>query len=182
MWDPLLAVLHGHSDWVWSVTFSFDGSRLASASSDKTVQLWDGATGASIATLEGHSERVLSVTFSSDGSRLASASSDKTVRLWDGATGAPISSLNNEEYVLTFPKLSTSQHMYLSLMKDPLTSLSHIVGSKLGNTNPDHVVSLCCIHDFHPMTLAYTTASAAVGCHDGHILLFDIQHICFDFV
>src|ERR1700691_2116838 len=36
-WNPLLAVLQGHSDRVFSVTFSSDGSRLASASHDKTI-------------------------------------------------------------------------------------------------------------------------------------------------
>jgi WD40 repeat protein len=36
-WDPLLTVLQGHLFSVWSVTFSSDGSQLASASTDKTV-------------------------------------------------------------------------------------------------------------------------------------------------
>ena len=72
------------------VTFSADGSRLASVSSYGTVvQLWDGKTGALVAPLEGHSQ-VNSVTFSTDGSRLASASSDKTLRIWDSNTGALI--------------------------------------------------------------------------------------------
>ena len=92
-WDPLITVLSGHSSEVNTVTFSPDGSKIASGSDDNTVRLWDGATGASIATLEGHSDDVNTVTFSPDGSKIASGSDDNTVRLWDGATGASIATL-----------------------------------------------------------------------------------------
>ncbi|KAJ6020469.1 hypothetical protein N7540_005973 [Penicillium herquei] len=76
-----------HGDQVNSIAWSQEGSRLASASSDKTVRIWDPATGHSVFTLEAHSDRVNSIAWSQDGSRLASASDDKTVRIWDPATG-----------------------------------------------------------------------------------------------
>ena len=79
--------LKGHTDQVWSVVFSPDGKRLASASSDHTVKVWDVISGQETLSLKGHSAEVVSVAFSPDGKRLASASYDKSVKVWDVPSG-----------------------------------------------------------------------------------------------
>ena len=73
------------------MAFSPDGKRIASGSGDKTVRVWDAATGQPVGQpLTGHTDGVTSVAFSPDGKRIVSGSDDKTVRVWDAATGQPI--------------------------------------------------------------------------------------------
>jgi hypothetical protein len=90
-WQPV-RTLTGHTDWVTSVAFSPDGRLLASGSFDKTIELWEVATGSEVDTL-GPTGYVVSVAFSPDGRLLASGSSDKTIRLWEVATGSEVRTL-----------------------------------------------------------------------------------------
>ena len=89
----LLFSLKGHNSMVKDVVYSPDGKKLASASSDNTVKLWNVADGSLIFCLEGHNSTVNDVVYSPDGKKLASASADNTVKLWNVADGSLISSL-----------------------------------------------------------------------------------------
>ncbi|KAG2070981.1 WD40 repeat-like protein, partial [Suillus decipiens] len=83
-WPAVQTPLRGHTSPVSSVSFSPDGTRIVTGSRDKTVRLWDAATGQPVGEpLRGHTDSVWSVSFSPDGARIVTASSDKTVRLWD---------------------------------------------------------------------------------------------------
>ena len=101
---------------------------MASASYDRTVRLWDLATGAALRTFEGHAGSVKAVAFSLDGKTVASASWDQTVRLWDSGTGAALQTVENcSTRRLVFPRggsyLETDQGL-LFIQSDLATSFA----------------------------------------------------------
>src|SRR5262245_6017213 len=84
----ILTTLRGHTDTIYSVAISPAGRMAATASLDRSVTIWDLATGAVIKTInaqqgQGHTGQVLAVAFSPLGDFLASAGADNQARLWD---------------------------------------------------------------------------------------------------
>ena len=94
----LVRTLTGHTDDVHAVVWSPDGTRLASASEDLTVRVWDPVTGTQLATLTGHTHGVRAVAWSPDGTRLASASEDDTARVWDPVRGTQLATLTGHTH------------------------------------------------------------------------------------
>ena len=83
----LRLTLEGHRGEVFSLKYSPDGERLASAGADTTVKLWNASNGNLVRTFEGLNGKTSgAVAFSPDGRLLASAC-DRTVVLCDVETG-----------------------------------------------------------------------------------------------
>ncbi|MDB4534331.1 protein kinase [Vicingaceae bacterium] len=83
--DPL-EVVDAHASYIWDITYSPDGSQLASASADKTAKIWNTDGWSKAGELNGHTSEVASARFSPNGQLLVTASDDKTVRLWDATS------------------------------------------------------------------------------------------------
>ena len=97
-------VFKGHSDRVWSLDFSQDGSLIASCSSDKTIKIWSTSNAICQTTLDGtHTRTIRQVKWSPvviPGKLcLASASFDATAVVWqqDGDDFEPVSPLEGHE-------------------------------------------------------------------------------------
>lgn len=85
----------GHTEAVYSVTLSPDGKLVATGSFDRSLRVWDAATGKPLRAFSGancHKNLVLSVAFSPKGDLIASGSSDNTARIWEVPTTAPLRS------------------------------------------------------------------------------------------
>lgn len=95
-----LLTLTGHTGDVNACAISASGTRIISASEDKTLKLWDATSGAEIAALIGHTHSVTTCEFSPDETRIMSLCSniyygkyDLTIRIWDSMSGLPITVL-----------------------------------------------------------------------------------------
>ncbi len=98
LFDPnqgkLVKVLGGMSDVAFDVAFNPAGNKLAACAADRSIRIWDVASGVQERIIEDHADWVMDIAWSPDGAKLASASRDKTSKVFDVAKG---------ESLATFP-------------------------------------------------------------------------------
>ena len=90
-----IAAFQHEVNQVNSASFSPDGTRVVTASNDKTARVWDARSGQPLTEPLKHEEGVYSASFSPDGTRVVTASGDKTARVWDARTASPSPSPSN---------------------------------------------------------------------------------------
>ena len=93
----LLGVLAPGADIVHDVAWSPSGDRIAVASSDATVRVFDTKTGKLIRSIDGHRDWVLAVAWSPDGSRIATGSRDRTAKVFDSTSGALLATYSRHD-------------------------------------------------------------------------------------
>jgi WD40 repeat protein len=94
--------LKGHTEAIYTVAFTADGKHVLTGSFDKSLKLWDVATGKEVKTLAGqagHQNLVLSSAFSPDGRLIASGGADNQLRLWEAPLNVPLRDLPQGEAV-----------------------------------------------------------------------------------
>ena len=84
---PISTLSKAHLDTITALSYSPDGTRLASASTDRTIKIHHLDPPGFEQTLEGHNHHILSLAWSPDASTLASAGADRLYKLWNPETG-----------------------------------------------------------------------------------------------
>ena len=104
----------GHTGEVNDVALRADGKIAVSASADKTLKVWNLATGNVICTLEGHTDSVDSVAITPDGLCVISASWDRTLKVWELDTGKIIRTLEGHTAQVCTVAVTANGHFAVS--------------------------------------------------------------------
>ena len=164
-----LKTLQGHSNGVWSVAFSPQGTTLASGSQDGVIRFWDHKTGKCIGGVQGHSSWIWSVTFSPNSHILASGSEDRTIKLWDILTGQHLRTLTGHKDAVFSVLFSPDGQILLSGSLDGTIKLWDIRTGQCRRTLQGHSGGVWSI------SLSSDGKILASGSQDQNIKLWDVD-------
>lgn len=99
-------------------SFRSTGKCLASGSGDRTVKLWEIASGRLLHTLKDHMNYVYSVAYDSDSGILVSGGSDKTVKIWEMTNGKLLHSLEGHTHRVVCVAILPGGHVVVSKGED----------------------------------------------------------------
>jgi len=124
----VLHTLGNQSLKISGVAFSPHDKRLASASWDSTVSVWNLESRQCELSIETGQGRVYATAFSGDGKWIASAGNDGTVRLWDATSGAEIRSLSRHQGAVLGMEFSGDSQKLASAGDDGLVIVWDLTG------------------------------------------------------
>jgi WD40 repeat protein len=165
----LVRVLKGHAGRVNSVAVTRNGSLALSGGQDRTVRLWDVATGTETRRVE-HAAAVQAVALTADGRLGLSGSDDKTVRLWDfrAAHNLGVRQLDGHDGAVFAVTFALGDRLALSGGADGTIRVWDVDSARQDGPPLGH--------DSPVIALAMSTGdSVLAGCADGTIGLWDLK-------
>ena len=164
--------LRGHNHFVSDVVVSSDGQFALSGSWDKSLRLWDLATGTTTRKFVGHGGDVLSVAFSADNRQIVSGARDKTIKLWNtlGICKYTIQEDCHTEWV-SCVRFSPNQAnpVIVSSGHDKVVKVWNLTNCKLKTNHFGHNDYLNCL------TVSPDGSLCASGGKDGKAMLWDLN-------
>ncbi|MBE9049846.1 serine/threonine protein kinase [Nostocales cyanobacterium LEGE 11386] len=164
--------LKGHENLVLSVTISPDSQILAS-SGDRTIKVWNLATGQAISILKGHSQRVNVVAISPDGRTLVSGSDDKTIKVWDLPTNRLVRTLRGHSDSIQALAISPDSGTLASGSDDHTIKLWNLATGQLRRTLRRHTSWV------RSLAISPDGATLASGSFDKTIKLWNLNKAVF---
>jgi WD40 repeat protein len=164
-----ITIFNGHEDSIEAVAISPNGALVATASFDRSVRVFDLATGAEIRTFggdAGHKGPVLAVAFDAKGDHLATGGADNTVRVWDVSTGFPTARFAAFSSVAGVPLGLHRAGEFLPERDRALRRLKLLPQTPLKSLAHPNLVDCVAFDD--------TGKLLATGCHDGVLRIWDL--------
>lgn len=162
---PELVVQAGHSAALSALAFSPDSQRLATASHDRTLILWDLATRSQLRTFQGHTHKVSSVAYGK--TLLASGGFDGTARLWNPATGRLLRTISAHGLAVDAVALTADERMLATASFDTTVKVWDPSNGTLRHTLSGHRGGVAAVA-FSP-----DGRLLASGSHDHDVRLWD---------
>ncbi len=177
-WGPgSPATTAGMGGSVWAVAFSPDGRTALSGSTDRTLILWEVATGEALRTFSGHTGAVTSVAFSPDGRTALSGSGDSTLILWEVATGEVLRTFSGHTWVVESVAFSPDGRTALSGSRDSTLILWDVATGEALRTFSGHtdvVLSVAFSPDGRTALSGSCGERAMSFCAQGEMILWDV--------
>jgi WD40 repeat protein len=138
-------ICQGHTDCITAVAWSPDGKYIASASYDKTVQIWTATNGKHLMTYRGHNARVNSIAWSPDSKHLVSASDDQSAQVWEATTGTRGCSYSGHKGPLLTVAWSPDGKYIASAGEDKIVQVWDATTQELITKYEDHSDKIYCV-------------------------------------
>jgi WD40 repeat protein/serine/threonine protein kinase len=129
--DAQLVTINGHTKEVQSARFSPDGNLIVTSGRDKSVKVWDGASGGFVSEFDGNREGINHAAFSPDGTRIVMAGDDGTVKIWNRTGNRSLVSLDGHKAKVNSAEFSYDGSRIVTADGDGIARILDAEGGKL---------------------------------------------------
>ena len=151
------------------LAFHPDGSRLALATTDGAVMIWDSANGKELLRRDLHQQAVWALSFRPDGKAVASAGADGTLKIWDSTTGAVLHSIRAHEQEIQSVVFHPHKPIVASASSDNTVKLWSTTTGKEIQTLRGHKTPISCVA-FSPDGQSLVSAGS-----NGNLKIWDLE-------